>query len=523
MLRFVEQHARIVSLVVGSVAVSAWTLVRFFDRPPTFDLFGQQVVAHQWLTNSVHGGAIIGPTNYILKMLFFYMPIDGLQVAWYLKLLAVTLVINVATYVLLLILLERLWREFYPALDKRLYLALAWLASIAGSVYWIQFSNSRNLEVVGGVFLICGGLRILHSPSPITYAAFGLLASVLFFADSLQIYMSLLPFLIFISFRWLVRGHKRKELRDILKLAGASSIGVAGAQLLFWLASKIWGVSFIEASSKLSTDSALSMWSHGASTAGRQLARLYIGGTELGKPIIVLNLLFVVTIVMMTAWCAWRRRIPRSLVALVATVWAVDIVVYVVSGQAAQSGTSRYLIMTAPFFVLLIPGVLHSPGKLKFALHALTIAVVTANSLALTHALVRNWNAPLRQYHHQQVAISYMQQHGYQYGYASMDSAIPVDYIANGKTTLLPVECLPDSHLRARYLFFDQLYYSHVQRGTAMLVPFILDGESITNYPAICDKAHLQAALGPWMRTDRMADGSEVLVYSAPQLKQRLE
>src|SRR5207237_524728 len=78
------------TIVFGCLIISAWTLIRFFNRGPNFDQVGQQALAHQWL-HGLHSGSVIGPTNYVLKMFFVYTPLDFVPLPAQFKLVFMTL------------------------------------------------------------------------------------------------------------------------------------------------------------------------------------------------------------------------------------------------------------------------------------------------------------------------------------------------------------------------------------------------------------------------------------------------
>src|ERR1039458_873942 len=83
-------HFQAFSLILGSIIVSIWTMILFFAKPTTFDLIGQQLLSHQWITG-FHNGATLGPTNYILKIIFLYIPLNYLPGSPRLKLILMTL------------------------------------------------------------------------------------------------------------------------------------------------------------------------------------------------------------------------------------------------------------------------------------------------------------------------------------------------------------------------------------------------------------------------------------------------
>ncbi|MEI7675029.1 MAG: hypothetical protein WCI60_04825, partial [bacterium] len=185
-------------LILGSLFISLWTLARFFLKTPTFDLVGQQNLAYQW-SKGFHAYSVIGPTNYIWKMFLLYMPLNAVPGSPKVKLIILTVLINIIVFVSIYIILKKLLRLFMPTIGLGYYLAIFWFALISGSVYWIQFTNSRNLELVGGLLLVYLIIRNIKKENKPRYAILILLSSLLFFADPLQLYMSAVPGLAYLG------------------------------------------------------------------------------------------------------------------------------------------------------------------------------------------------------------------------------------------------------------------------------------------------------------------------------------
>ena len=263
------------SIATGSLIVSIWTLIRFFNHSPNFDQVGQQVLAHQWL-HGLHSGSVIGPTNYVLKMLFLYIPLDLVPLPAQFKLIFMTLLVNIATFVLLSYILQSLFREFNFKPKNSFYLPLVYLALISGSVYWISFSNSRNLEVVGGVFLIYRYIRTQANPSMLNYSLLIVLGGLLFFADPLQIYMTLLPAIIFVGLR-AASKKDRRQLTVLARLIFCAGLSILLARAITLAVESVWNVSFIH------TKQSLGLSSSSIKSSAEQMARLYAGGYEGGR------------------------------------------------------------------------------------------------------------------------------------------------------------------------------------------------------------------------------------------------
>lgn len=503
-------HRPWLSVVFGSAVVSLWTLLRFFNQGPNFDQVGQQVLAHQWL-HGLHTGSVIGPTNYIFKMLILYMPMDSINLPAQLKLIAMTLLINLVTFLLIVYVLQKIWEEFYPAVKSSFYTALIYLSLIAGSVFWISFTNSRNLEVVGGLYLIYLCIRAYTHPSRLYYGLIVAIGAVLFFSDPLQIYMSLLPVQIFIFLR-LLRSRDQRQLITFLKILGCSLVAILLSRLLARVASTTWNIAFTSTSQspKLSVPS--------IKLAIEQMARLYAGGYEAGRIREVLDLFVALGSLVGAIYVYLRQLKARGLISLIATIWAVDLAVYIISGQSLQSGTNRYLVMTVPFFVLLLAIILYYLPKKKLFLYSVG-AILLFNFVTLVSAFNHAWNPHFTNNNHERSAINYLDQHHYKYGYGSIGTALASDYLSNQKVKFLPLGCEPNQTLKKTTLFFDKASFEvSKQQSSGGLVPVVLDGNIIKINQAACAPDQIRIQLGRESSIDHLSDGSTVMLYKAYQL-----
>lgn len=505
--------------MVGSFCVSIWTVVRFFDQKFIMDLVGQQVTAQQWLNGHI-GSVMLGQTNYLLKLIFVYIPFYLLPLTPWLRLLSMTLLINIATFALLVLVIKKLWQEFYPKTDWSFYLPLMWLSVLAGSMYWVQFANSRNLEIVGGVYLIYLCIIIVKHPTIWRYAGLAALAGVVLFADPLQLYMSLLPALLYATFTWW--RHVKTDGRRLLWLAVAAVMGYGLAQSLFWLTARIWHVSYVVTSSQPLQGSLVDFALNSFTNAVNELAHLFVGGIELGEPVEALNLGLVAGIFVLAAYHLWRGTLSRRLAALCSIVWLVDLGVYIASGQALRAQTNRYILVTVPFFILLMIATLHATKAYRRQILLVVAGVVTINIFALGIALRTHWDPALSNEKHARAASTYLQTHGYSYAYGSLDTALTADYLAND-STIIPVGCDAASKLFEANLFFNRTAIDALRANPQAEVPLILDANaSITNFPATCNTDAIKISLGNWDKIDYLSDGSTVLLYNSAQINRTL-
>ncbi|HSX05964.1 MAG TPA: hypothetical protein VLF69_05830 [Candidatus Saccharimonadales bacterium] len=496
--------------------MSTWTLLRFFTTRTTFDLVSQQVIVHQWLQGAMTP-AHMGQTAYVLKMLVLYVPLDLLPGSPRLKLIAITLAINIATFVLLGVVLERLLREFGGRVRSVLYAALVGLSAIAGSVFWIGFANSRNLEVVGGVLWMYLGLRYIWRQSWRLAISLVILGGLLFFDDPLQFYMTALPLLVY---GVALAAAGQYSIRAAGKLLGLSLAAWGLAHLLaiamgHWLqlsftdtgglASHSWSASWLVQSVAGVAKAVLSLFAGGAD-AGRARELANIGLLGLGLAALVYN--------------AVKRLVPRRLIAFLACWVAVDLAVYAASGQAVHgAATSRYLIMLAPAALVGL-GMMRwprHPWSIKLAVTVM-VAGLALNVGALGSSLLRHWDGSFPADAQQASVYRYAQAHPKLHVYTSIDTAMAVLYLHNlPAQRSLPVGCLDGKLVRTHYSM-DRAF-ADSSRTPGAVAAIVLDGTSIQNSPNVCTTSSISSEFGAPIRLAHTDNSSVVLLYRQAALR----
>ncbi|HSX06230.1 MAG TPA: hypothetical protein VLG92_00740 [Candidatus Saccharimonadia bacterium] len=501
-------HTRVLAYAGSAGFISLWTILRFFTQRTIFDLVGQQVLAQQLLHGGI-AGAGVGITNYIPKLLFLYVPLHLLPGSPRLKLLLLTIVVNVATLVLLGLVLEKILHIFAIKAGALLWVGLLWVGAIAGSVFWIQFTNSRNLEVVGGVFLLYQGICYLERPSWRRLTVISLFTTILFFADTLQVYMTATPLVLY----GLTLATQKRAFRSIGLLMGGLVASYIGSKLVFAGCIWLFSIHFIQSGE----GAALSVHSlaHGMVGSLKAFVHLYSGGADAGKLRELCNFVFLATIISLSAYAIWNRLLPRRLLMLVGYIVVINELVYIASGQAGIPSTERYLIMTAPALVLLLGG-LQASWKTFRPIGLTIIAIfISINGFFLTKSLATSSNGRFSQDAHLVSITRYIQHNPRTVVYASMDTAIPISYLYGSNTVVpLPLSCSKS------YVVKDSTFYSkpayRTQEGSAhTATAIILDGSAITNVPSTCSQEAITEQLGKPDTVTVSDDGSTILLYSA--------
>jgi hypothetical protein len=498
---------------VGSGFVAVWTLLRFFTQRSVFDLVSQQVIVRQWLRGAI-SPAHMGQTAYLPKMALYAL-IDPLPGAPRLKLILITLAINLATFILLGLVLEKLLHLFRVRVSGAFYGALVLLSMIAGSVFWISFANSRNLEVVGGVFWLYLGLRFLQMPTwrrGLGMAAFG---SLLFFDDPLQLYMSALPLLAYVG---ILVVAQRERVVNAVKLLAVSGLAWGGAQVLFTVCTHWLQVSFHD-TGRVGAPTISPHWLLQSATGTiHALVGLLAGASDAGRVREAINLVLILAGFAAFCYAALRWLVPRRLVILLGCIFAVDLLVYIASGQGAQgAATARYLVMLAPLVVVALAAT-DRPGRLRPWAIGLLVLGVGINAGTLGDTLLRHWNGTFPADQHVASVQRYIREHPNTHAYASIDTAMPLLYFyAAPAESSLPVGCLAGKLVRTH--FSMDTAFAHSAERPEATAAVILDRNTIANYPNVCTQDDIIGQLGQPLAVQHTDDGSSVLLYQQADIR----
>ncbi len=499
---------RLLAYTGSTVFISLWTVLRFFTQKTIFDLVGQQVLAQQLLHGGI-AGAGIGVTNYIPKLLFLYVPLHLLPGSPRIKLLLLTLAVNITTIVLLGLVLERILRKFGVKAGPFLWIGLLWLSMIAGSVFWIQFTNSRNLEVVGGVFLLYQGVCYVERSSWRRLVAVSLFATVLFFADTLQAYMSAIPLILY-GMTVAIRSRSFRAV-SLLSVSVVAAYIASGA--LLTVCAWLFSIHFVQNGGGLVIPSAHNLLPYAVNSL-RALIHLYSGGADAGKLREICNLAFLAGMIALCIYSIRRKLLPSRLVLFIGYILLVNELVYVVSGQAHNTDTERYLIMTAPSLILLLGSAQASRRNLRVATVASAAILIAVNGLFLAKTCIASSDWRFTQDAHLVSVAHYMQDNPNLLPYASMDTAIPMSYLYGSDAVApLPLSCQGSSLLKTS-TFYSKTAYQRQEDTIRKMVAIILDGDTITNTPNVCNRSTILKQFGEPVETTTSNDGSTVLLYN---------
>jgi len=508
MVEWARARQRVIAYTAGILLVCLWTLLRFFTKRTIFDLVSQQVIVQQWLHGQV-SVAHMGQTAYIPKMLLLYAPMEILPGSPRLKLTLLTLAINIATFVFIGLIAERILREFHVRIGWVFYASLVWLGAVAGSVFWIEFANSRNLEVAGGLLLLYLGIRFIRRPNAHLEWGVATLGSLLFFSDPLQVYMTAIPLVLYAG---TLAVAKRCRKHTVAVLCGLLLFGFVVSKVLFALTGHWLHLSFTDTGNAAAPHLSTAWLAQSASGTVKSAVSLLAGANDAGRAREAANVGLLLLGVVGVFYGAVRRQISRRLLLLVGCVWIVDTLVYMASGQAVHgAATSRYLIMTVPALLLAFGSVRLPKIAIRPAMVTASV-VVALNLTALAIALTAHWSTSFPADAHIASAYRYILNHPNTRVYASTDTAMPAQYLYRlPAERALPVGCLNGALVQTHFSMDGAFAHNATEPNTSAAI--VLDESAITNTPNVCSVASIEARLGQPQSVDYTDDGSAVMYY----------
>lgn len=506
---FLEKNIFLITAILGSLIVTCWTIYKFTTKPVIFDLVGQQLLTSHWL-NGYMDGATVAPTNYILKMLFVYAPFELAGIPPSISIVAMTLMLNISTFLILLVVIKKILVLIGIPVSTFFYVAMLWFATISGSVFWIQFANSRNIEVACGVLFAYLGMKLLLKPSKYLTIAMVVLSSFLFFADPLQLYMTTTS-LMMVTIIWIAK--KQTTIKRSLMLLATVGVGFAVQLFLVLIAKNIFSIEFFSVSSLQQSLAVLNDPVLVIKELMISNIRLFVGGDSFPAVHKVLNLFLLFGLTLSLFYLAIKRRLTLKMLALPVSAILIVEVVYVLSGQVLSGGdTSRYLIMIAPMLVILISMNTFLQSKLRAISIVVLSCVVVLNIIFLLTAFTQVKSAEFVNQQHLRTTIEYLENQDISYAYSSMDTALPASYLyGSAEHSLLPLSC--SDRLAPSNLFYDKAAFRALQARSVKFVAIILDGHAINNHPNTCAAKEITVQLGFPSRVDQTKDGSMVLIY----------
>jgi hypothetical protein len=498
LFRLVERNARILTLGLGSLVVTIWTVLRHITNGVNFDIVGQIGLADQWL-QGIHGGAVLGQTNYLLKIPF-YMLANGLH---YLspmgRLLFFALLFNAATYIFIFVLVERILRLENVQDRHWFYVAMVWFASIAGGVYWLEYANSRNLETAAGVWLVYLTIRYLKMPRRATAILLAATGSIVFFADPLQLYIIGGGIVLYILGRWALR-RTRQNGQLALNVGGAILAALIGAKILRALSIRFLPVQYL----------AVPPTHHNLDvhTIGLALQTIVVNtfnifdAAALKKPIgpntirEFINFVVLLAIISLILYVLTHRKVLKPSGVLLLCIMAADYGAYAASKQILEPNTSRYLIMVPIMAIIFVA--IYAPQvkfqqteKIKYG----WLAATALSCLFLLGGIVKSWPERHAKDHHIYQTLAFLEHYNFPYALGSHELGVTTTYFAERTTTVLPVSCTQNNHLHAINLFYDTAAFNGLKHYVGK-VPIIVTDASIASGVDHCDTENVVTILG---------------------------
>ena len=509
---YIRRHAFASSVILGLVIMLAWTLYQFFTSVSIYDLVGQQVYARQLLTPGT-SDATIGATHYLVKIFLVYIPFEWLHLSPRFSLIAMTVLVNSISYVVISLALRRIVITLGLKVGKFFYLGLIWMAAFSASLFWIEFTNSRNIEVAAGIWLVALGVMYVQRPSQRLIIGIFAVSALSFFMDPLQVFMSGVPLLFYCLYQ--IKDHP-KRYREAGWLIAALAVGYCAAWGLIHLATRLIGVNLLDASASASGAGIIDVLHHAVPVIkGLALANVHFftgvlaDGGRLRQIVALAG-----TGIVIATWliAVFKRQIPKNSAIFVIFFTVVIEGIYGVSGQSLAGDTSRYLIMLAPVFVVLISSFSSMSVRLRLAASITLVTIIALNSLFAFGLSVHAW--PQRFSKDEPLAVSsQLAGDPSTHFYASLDIALPADYYYP-HVMILPLACNDHHRLQQAANAFSRTAFKRIQQETATYDAIILVNNVITNYPSVCSKDDITSQF-PRPIKDVMVGNQTVLYYQS--------
>ena len=522
---WLAKQAQILTLVIGSCLVSLWTVLRHITNGVNFDVVGQIGVVQQW-TNGLHQAVLIGPTNYVLKFPLYYVVNQIHFLTAMDRVLLLALLCNVLTFGFIFAIFDKTLTLYQIRERRWLYLAMGWLATIAGKTFWVDYANSRNLETVGGLLVLYLILDFWKRGRPRTLALLALAAALTFFADPLQMYIIVGGLLASFGGALAIKFTKQRQFQ-LWSRSAKITVAVGGAviisKVISYATQHLLQISYLQAP-RTNFNGQLSTVIQVAQNLGRNTLKIFDADIfkhpySLNSLRALLNSVILVVVTALIIRLVARRRARASAYAGL-TLIAVNYALYIASGQVLQWETSRYLVMIPLLTIGIL--VIHSdrlPKRHAKSLQLLWLTGLVASSVLLVGALVISW--PQR---HSKDAviyntISYLHQQHFPYALANREIGITATYFSQGSAQVLPMGCSADHRLQLTNLFYDSAGFASLQSYQGQ-VPIILENQGITYGKFYCSQNDIIAQFGQPDSIQKVAGLGSVLVYQADQLKQ---
>jgi len=520
--QWLYRHISLFTLLFGSTAVTIWTVLRTISNGVNFDVVGQVGVAQQW-SDGLRGGVQLGSTNYVLKMPIYWLVNHISVLTPHARLFALALGFNLITFWLLFMLMHRL-RKLFLVEDKLwLSLALIWLTTIAGNVFWMDYANSRNLEVVGGLYVLYLAMKLSRQWRRRTLVLLFVVAAIVFFADPLQWYVCGASIILYALGR-LIRAHEKPDVRYSVSLIGVILAAVVGAKGLQMLLKHLLRVSFLPAPTTPNVLSNLGAVMHAVATSTLEIFDAdFVHGTlgvNTGRQI--LDGVVAVGVLTLLIGLLMRMRLTRSYgIWLLVTGIGVNYLVYMAGGEALIPDTHRYLIMVPLLLIMMIAAsgdrLQTARSRRRLGLGWAVLSVIAVVMLA--GAVVINWPTRFSKDAHIRAMISFMDSQHFDYALAPRETGITTTYFSRDRLHVLPMGCATD-HLMPTNLFYDSAAFEGVEHYPGE-VPILLQSNAISFGNTVCTRTAIIEEFGIPQREVPIPGYGTALVYRHISLKPR--
>ncbi len=450
------------TLLVGVIGVTANTIASFLSHGLHGDMVAQQVMVEQWSHGIPPLEAQTEATNYIIKfpvyLITSYVIADPIV-----RLVGVSILFNVTAWLLIWYFSRKIMQlsgVISQTGEVFLSLVMVILAILSPFIFWIDYPNSRNIELgfmLGLVYL----LLLIYKKVKIKLfklALLGVVSGVVFVNDPLSLYLVLVPFVVILLLYELLR-RERLDRDRIGKLAVFAGTGVASyfvvktyvLSLLIHVPDKVSGVSIPHGDGVVYS---LVNITQGLAYNAGLIPAFKLGDSISGIIFTVVLAITSATLLVIIFMSLWRpiKQSRRSLQYVLLLSSAAALCVVYASGYLAPLVDlllARYIVIVSLLlFIVAVIGFMEiSKNAQVYSLAAVLFCVLIAG-----FALVRIQAPHLLQTAHFKEAwqqknhrvytlIETAKKYNIQKGYSSIQTAQPTTYLSGRELTMVPVMC----------------------------------------------------------------------------------
>lgn len=481
--------------ITGSIFITISTLGAFLIHGLHGDMVAQQVIVMQWADGAPMLAATMEATNYIIKFPLYFLANATIDEP-VMRLIVVTFILNVTAWLLIWLFIFKIV-QLMGSVSRLTILfigiVMLFLASISQSIFWINYANSRNIELafmLGVLYFLLVLVGNRHHISAWIKVMLGMVAGLFFVNDPLGLYLVVVPFVAIVGVWALVKC--RLDIRGYKRFWSLAVFIVVSLLSYFVLKSYILGY-FLKVPDKVSAISAPqgegAVYSIINIVNGLAFNAGIIPPNQLGESrtaflFTIFSLLFTILIIgLITLSLVMKKTYTRRLQLLLLGISLLALLVVYISGYLAPYVDllfARYVVIVN-IILLTVSAIGFANLKKKHQLYIVLIAFVLVAAMSVLFIKIQITNAPrftnASHYWHTKnervyKLIEIAKEYKINKGYSSLQTAQPTTYLTEGGLTMVPVMCdksNPRLPIQRAYEWLIEASSAYVSTGNTMI------------------------------------------------------